>query len=300
MSRAIIVALALFVFGSLDRLALADLLVRGYDTNLHDRFANSSDFIGANYDWSGVARSSSGRWATMVSPNYFISATHFSPGVGDTLTIYGSNNVAGPSQVVNVVAGQQIAGSDVWLGRIDTPTNFGTFAVASAMSPTAFINQEIYLFGVAGGFANPAQQRLGRNHIDAFLDDFSHPALGATVSDVIIYDYDTPTGGVGNDEALVFGGDSGAPSFIIVNGQPVLVGVHWFKYSETDFDQPREGTGDSLVSSYINNINLGMVGQQLTLVAVPEPSSWLLVGGALVFLKYQSKRRRTSKTVCSH
>ncbi len=42
--------------------ARADLLVRGYDTNLHDRFNNNAQFIGNPYDWSGVARSSGGRW----------------------------------------------------------------------------------------------------------------------------------------------------------------------------------------------------------------------------------------------
>ncbi len=64
----------------------ADLTVRGYSPLLHDRFNNHSSFIGSGIDWSGVGRSSGGRWATMISDTYFLSAAHFPPGVGDTLT----------------------------------------------------------------------------------------------------------------------------------------------------------------------------------------------------------------------
>ncbi len=230
--------------------------MRGYDPLKHNRFANSSQFIGNPFDWSGVARSSGGRWATMVSANYFISATHFHPAVGETLTLYGSNSASGPKQVVNVVGGQQIAGTDIWLGRIDTPTSFGTFAIAGAVpDPNAFEGLDMFVYGLVSNVADPTlQMKLGRNTVDTFLPNFSAPPLGAAVTDVVIFDYDTPTGGVGPDEAKVNPGDSGAPSFIVFKNEPLLLGVHWFMYTSNDFGVPTAGSGDSILARYTNTL----------------------------------------------
>ena len=266
----------------------ADLVVRGYDTNLHDRFSNSPQFIGNPYDWSGVARSSGGRWATMISANYFLSAVHFAPSIGDTLTIYGTNSTSGPQQVVNIVGGQQIAGSDLWLGRIDTPTNFATYSV---IAPTDLTGQTVYMLGVASGFPTEAQMRFGRNTVEAFFPNFSDPNLGATVGDIYIYDYDTPTGGVGPDEAMVQGGDSGAPTFLIVNNKPAIMGFHWFQYTG-DFGDASAGSGDTAMSGYINAVNQAMVGQQLSIVTVPEPGSMALVGLPLAAWGLRRYRRQ--------
>ncbi len=183
--------------------------------------------------------------------------------------------------------GQQIAGSDLWLGRIDQPTNFTTYAV---VSPGNFVGQDVFMFGKASGFPVTAQMRLGRNTIDEFLPNFSHPNLGASVTDVVLFDYDTPTGGTGDDEAKVEGGDSGAPTFVIYNGKPVLIGMHWFVYTSGDFNNPSSGTGDTAVPGYINLLNQSMIGQQLNVVAVPEPGSLALVG--LPCAVWCLKRRR--------
>ena len=64
--------------------ASAELLVRrlrpqvGVDPR-YDRFANSSDFIGAGLDFSGVGQDSSpAHWATMISPHFFLERRTFS------------------------------------------------------------------------------------------------------------------------------------------------------------------------------------------------------------------------------
>lgn len=263
--------------------AHAELLVRGFDTQSHDRFSNSDQFIGDAYDWSGIGRTESSRWVTMISPHYFLSASHFPPASGETVTFYATNDVNGPVQQVTVQSGTAIQGSDIWLGRLTSAVNFGTFAVADIGPPSSYINQELYLFGLASGFPTTAQMRLGRNQIDAFIDNFQDDVLGPTVTDVIVYDYDDPTGGVGNDEARANGGDSGAPSFLILQGQPALVGLHWFQLGPGDFG-PNSGTGDSFVPNYIDAINAAMLGEQLTVITVPEPSSLSLLGLSLLTL----------------
>ncbi len=102
------------------KVAQADLLVRGYSAgtaNFYDRFNNSPQFIGNPFDWSGIGRSAGGRWGTMVSANYFLSAAHFAPGAGETLTFYGTNDLNGPSQTVNIVSvSKSLARIYIWDG----------------------------------------------------------------------------------------------------------------------------------------------------------------------------------------
>lgn len=265
--------------------ARADLLVRGYAPLLHDRFNNHPSFIGSGIDWSGVGQTSNGRWGTMISDNYFLSAAHFAPTIGDTLTFFGTNDVAGPQQVVNIIGGQTIAGSDLWLGQIDQATNFASYSV---VSPTNLVGQSVFMFGVAGGFPTGAQMRVGRNTIES-LSGF--PVQDLPNPNVYIYDYDDPTGGVGDDEAIVIGGDSGAPSFIMVGNTPVLLGIHWFRYDGPVYDSV-SGSGDSAVPNYINALNQAMVGQQLSIVFVPEPSAMILVGVTLTAWRLRQRRRR--------
>ena len=79
---------------------------------------------------------------------------------------------------------------------------------------------------------------------------------------------------------MLNGGDSGGPSFVVVGGQLALVGIHWFKYSgDTDPNSEPTGSGDTYVSRYITEIDALMKpsGEQLTVVAVPEPSAILLL-----------------------
>lgn len=260
----------------------ANLTVLGYGPGTeqnYDRFLNSPSFIGSGYDWSGVGRSSSGQWGTMVSSHYFLSAAHSSP--SGTLTFYGTNSAAfgAPKQTVNIVGGQAIAGTDLWLGQVDTAVNFANYAVSSSID---VVGQDVFMFGIGTGPTLETQMRLGRNTVEAYFQDFSDKNL-SSVGDIFIYDYDTPTGGVGPDEAKVEGGDSGAPTFMIVDNKPVLLGFHWFQYTGGDFSDSSTGSGDTAVARYIDTVN-GVMGngQQLVVVAVPEPGSMCLLAAPLI------------------
>ncbi len=108
------------------------LVVQSLDPEIHnwDRSQDidtgrtgGKQFIGYNFDWSGVGRSSDGKWATMIGPNHFLSANHFRPGIGATVT-FSVRNFADGSVTVHssstVVDGIRIGSTDLWIGKIDT------------------------------------------------------------------------------------------------------------------------------------------------------------------------------------
>ena len=75
------------------QLAWGDMYLQGSDGDhalsaSHDRYYSGADkaFIGAALDFSGV--SSSPPWATMISPQYFITASHLPATSQSTLTFH--------------------------------------------------------------------------------------------------------------------------------------------------------------------------------------------------------------------
>lgn len=278
---------ALFMSVSLCECAHAALTVAGYSSERHDRFANSAGFVGNAYDWSGVGRDQFGTWGTLISPSYVVSSAHLA--ASGTLRFYLGNDPAGSYIERAVAAGMQVAGSDLYLARLGAPINAGSgitsYEIATYQG-TSYLDREMFTFGKAGGvLTTQADQRLGRNQIDELRRGFSDPALGPTVGDAIFFDYD-PVNGFVPDEALVQGGDSGAPSFAIVSNKPALTGLHWFRY-DPDAMYPTAGSGDTFVSSYVDELNLAMlqltpIGQPAETVrtanvaAVPEPSAFAL------------------------
>jgi hypothetical protein len=273
--------------------ACGDLRVQGYDANRHDRFVNDDSFIGSDYDWSGVssglATGSAGRWATLISPTHFLSANHFHPGAGASTTFFHTNDASGPSETRTVVGGRSVGG-DLWLGRLDEAVS-ADVAIYSILNPTSALGSEVHVLGLADTSDRGQSQRIGRNVIDRVELDFN---TGIGTGHIITYDYDNP-GGVGADEARVAGGDSGGPSFVIANGAPALVGIHWFNYADDtvgEFGDSPTGSGDSFVSAYIDEINaeLALFGESLTITSTPEPSSLLLAG--LLFGPLAGMRRR--------
>lgn len=276
--------------------ASAALIVREYDPNRHDRFLNHADFLGASYDWSGVGRANDGLgWGTLVSPTFMISASHFSP--SGTVRFYESNDPNGNFEERDVIAktalrqGTSPFVSDLSILELSAPINNAVFYPILDHMPGA--GAELIVFGLSNTTPAQTNMRVGRNHLDEVLTDFSHPNLGSRQGDVFIYGYDE-TGGIGGDEARVQGGDSGAPSFTIVNGQPVVLGIHWFRFDPGDFPGLGFGSGDTLVSSFASEMNSVMAAagssERVTvLAAVPEPSSLLLVGLVVVLVPLRQR-----------
>ncbi len=264
----------------------AALTVNGYSAARHDRFANSPSFIGAAYDWSGVGQTAGGAWGTLISPSFAITATHALPGIGQAMRFYQTNSAASfvESTVLRTIPITQIglgAVSDLSLIQFSSPTTgLAIYPVIAPPTPASLLGSEIFVMGRADT-ASPASMRLGKNVIDAYLPNFA----GVNLGDTILFDYNTST----PDEALLVGGDSGGPSFVINAGTLALVGIHSFVYPD---QPPFAGSGDTLVSSFITELNraIAATGSLESVTAVPEPSSLVLLLGA-AGLCYRQRHR---------
>lgn len=294
------VAVLLLVQGSV---VSATMLVRGLDVGIdekrYDRFyvGEDKDFIGDAYDWSGVGRvdvtGSNSRWATMISPHYFLGSEHFAP--SNSLTFFHSNDPDGTSETHSIESGTQIGSTDLWLGKLSTPVtdDVAKYPILGLPAESDYDNRVIYTFGltVPDYNATATAVRLGRNNIDPGSYQDATDEHGST-GRVFLFDYDHPTGGMGDDETYLRRGDSGGPSFTIVNGEPALVGIHWTTW-EDDTDPDVYGSVDTFVPEYIDDLQTQMqtIGESATSV-VPEPATPLmLLGLGMTWLVWHRWRR---------
>jgi hypothetical protein len=246
----------------LTSVSYADLWVQGYSANLHNRFYVGADrtFIGQGYDWSGVGQN--GTWATMVSPTYFVSANHYHPAGGSTLTFYEGNTTNHP-HAYTVDSTFAANSGDLFLGRLTSPIpasdHVGYYPILKLSSDSQYAGQEIFVYGVPN--------RVGRNRITA--------VFGTKEMEYEYNTYGNPAT-VGADEAYLASGDSGAPSFTVYGSALTLLGTH---QSHTGTPPPLDGwwSIDNFVPDYIAWLNSKMVGEQVTVV-LPLPGDANLDG----------------------
>ncbi len=263
--------------------APATMIVRSYQPLRHDRFYSGADkaFIGDPYDFSGVGNAG-GPWATLISDCYFISAEHLHPAISSTVTFFETNSFSDPSHSYTVMGGQQVGGTDLWLGWFASAVDasIARYPVLDLPMAGDYYNQITFNYGV--------NSRVGLN----VYDDSGSITVGPSTGFVFAADYDnSDTPSVGGDETFLQSGDSGAPTFGVANGELALIGIHWA--ISDDFPGTDEGEVfvDSAVPAYITEINavLDDKGQSLTLV--PEPGSALLFLGGLAMLGGTMRRR---------
>jgi hypothetical protein len=256
----------------------------------NDRFYSGADkaFIGQPYDWSGVGHSSNGTWATMISPTYFVSAWHFHPAAGDTITFYTGNSFSSTNYSYTVGTfgyqtsaaglGGSFSGSDLWLGQLTTPvaTSIAKYPVEVLPNTADYIGQTIWTYGYP--------YRVGKNNIDSIsvLDGVYMPET----TQVMYFNYNA-TGGQGFDECYLEGGDSGGPAFTAVDGSLALLGTGFVNGSDlglgpTVFDGAP--SGDAFVPYYVSQLNAHMTDGEQVRVVVPEPGTLLLLGVAAAAL----------------
>ncbi|MGF1449385.1 MAG: hypothetical protein ACFB20_08220 [Opitutales bacterium] len=217
----------------------AQLEIVGYDPARHDRFyvGPDRDFLAEDLDLTGVGRinGSAGRWGTLLTPTTFVSADHFAPAVGTTLRFYHSNDPDGPFEERTVIGFQRIfvddQTSDVYLGQLDSPVSdaIATYPIASFPSASAYQGAQVYVVGRSDTDSNQfTNMRVGRGVIQGFL---SIPIVnGAGIltnfTDTYTYNQTNAQNLLGGDAALLVLFDSGGPSFVVIDGQLAIVGVH--------------------------------------------------------------------------
>jgi hypothetical protein len=263
-------------------LAPGDMYLQGSDGDhamsaTHDRYYNGADkaFIGASLDFSGV--SSGPPWATMISPQYFITAYHLPAADQSTLVFHEGNDASSGVHTYSVdtnfhftttFGGQP---SDVYLGRLTAPMSaadqIAFYPVLSLPHFSNYVGMTVYNYG--------KPNRLGRNVVSR-IEPY---AEGGENQVGMFFDYDVP--GLGEDETYLISGDSGGPSFAIVNGELALLGEHFSTYGTSglipfDDGPPKAGDGswwtvDGFVPAYISQLNSVLpTDHQITLVFGPN------------------------------
>lgn len=273
--------------------ARADLYILNYQPQLHDRFYSGADksFIGQAYNWSGVGKEvgDPNHWATMISSQYFLTIGNKAP--SGSVTFYSDNTTASAhtyavdptfsfSPMYNGLA------TDIHLGRLTAPIpsadgicSYPVLNFTNGSGNTddaAYVGQGLYVYGKPSLVGRNVASRIVRD--DMYLGT---PSLE--------FDYDTGVNSVGADEAIIMGGDGGAPTFGIANGQLALVGLHM--YNSIAGDDPADGdtSGDAFLPDFVSQLMAQMGGQ--TLYTVPEPVTLtLLAAGGLLMLR----RRKTA------
>jgi hypothetical protein len=288
---------AFFILSSTasSRTANADISIDNYSNASNDRFTNDPSFILDGFDLSGIGQDATGRWATAISRNVVISASHLAP--NGAISFYPGNDATATPVIRNVVSGMKIGSTDLYVAVLDAalpgliasyqfarealnvpaPETEPPFGVNSAGS---FDGLTAFLFGRSPLVQNAwHDQAVGQNIISGYSENT--PFEGNTDNDSIIFAKDSP----GDPDYVPFeakfaGGDSGGPTFVIQGGALVLLGTNAFIYDPTDFTIGGTGSGINYTGNQATAIDAFVA-----LHAVPEPSSGLLLTlGLAVFV----------------
>jgi len=241
----------------------------------------------------------------MVSDRVFLSADHFHPGIGSTITFF-TNNLGSTQDVVTrqfqVVQGERIPGTDIWLGVLDQSItqDIATYEIFSAPSSFGYenlgqsglTNQQparldldpppdddvVFMVGRSGA-TDETSFRVGLQ-VSTFFSStktFSFGEVGP-VLDLEYNDASVPADqSVFTDfEAFLQGGDSGGPTFWSsspTSSELQLLGLH-----AGSGDKVWKGiSSDSLPGENLMEINS-------FIAAVPEPAHFAAVFGVIALL----------------
>ncbi len=290
-------SLCLVVVFACKQLAYGDIIIQGYTDATNNRFTNSPSFIAANFNLSGIGLTAGAVWGTLISPNVIVSATHYQP--SGTITFY-PNNDPTSTPVSRQITGTnlQVGNSDVWLSKLDSPVDstinifpYATTLLTGPSNASVGPNNPLQL-GSAGIYAglnayivgrspapndNTRDHAVGRGIISSFVEDV--PFMGLTDALLFPVDNSHPYG------ATLVGGDSGAPFFVEINNQLVLLGVNSFNLQDNNM------VVTAGAAAYLGN-HAASIQNFININAVPEPSSLLCSGLMLVGIAIRARQRR--------
>ena len=211
------------------------VIIDDYAAGEHDRFApEPNSFIAKDFDLSGVAISSDGRWATLIAPNIYLSANHFKPGVGQTIRFYKTHDLNGESVLRTVTSTRQKIGStDLFINTLNEsiPEGYAYYAYATeSVSVTPYAGQNLIHVGRSqGNYSRELDVAVGRNVLDRLLFYQSSPSINASGPAYELTQNSEGTAGFVDHETMAQIGDSGGPLFFDQGDDTLrLVGIAWY------------------------------------------------------------------------
>ncbi|MGE9268497.1 MAG: hypothetical protein ACQKBY_10395 [Verrucomicrobiales bacterium] len=269
--------------------AKASIDIANYGAAENDRFSNSPVFLLNGHNLSGVGRDSAGRWVTMISDNVFLSATHYHPSTGTALTFHTSNDPLAPVVSATVAGGQQIGGTDLWIGYLDAPlVGISSYETLNAPLNSMFFNvspyyqEDAYMIGRSpgtGGYASSPLTDLavGTNQLEGFQENSTVDG-DSSVGDVFLLIEneagDAPFN-VTSYEADLNSGDSGSPLFILEGGELVVAGIAWASGKVELGNDVTSVERDLSVYTYTGSYG-DQIEAYINAHAIPEPSGLFL------------------------
>lgn len=235
---------SLLALGILTSAHLQAAVIANFTQATNDRFTNDVSFIGAGYDWSGVGRTASGRWVSLLGDNYFIAANHYRPGIGTNILFEGH-----PTGYT-VAGGQRIGSTDLWIGYTTQTIDLSlarysiTTSAATDLASTGLVGSTLFTSGNGPSTGGPFNHVVGQNQAESWIsggtNTFDTPEMEIAFEDVNenpinvgwdnIIMFQNEEGDVNNyefHESQLVGGDSGSPLFSTSGGDLVLQGLAW-------------------------------------------------------------------------
>jgi hypothetical protein len=280
------------------------LTIVGYDAGTNNRFAsgyptapvpNSSlSFIGAGMDWSGVGWDAglSTRSVAMISDQYFVFASHYTPGStiqflsptllaanpGNPAAAVVSYTVQSTTRLVSPISGMP---GDFSIGRLATPLNAGhgiaAYPVLAFDSLTDYVGLQVLMYGHNDTTTNSTI--IGTNTISAFYHYDLYGGDGINDTFAAGYTFEPASPGDSQFES----GDSGSPTFAFYQGRLALVGTH----SAIATISGTQWSFDNFIPVYLDQLQ----ALNVAFTTVPEPSRMLLmIAGLFALLRRRTRR----------
>lgn len=242
--------------------------IDGYTSETNARYTNHPSFIGGN-TLTGLGRSinnSPGSWGTLVSPSVYISANHWSPAVGHTLTFFSTNDPLGPSITRTVIASNQLGNSDIQVGVLDgsLPPEYEPipYYTNSINTLTEFENSplhdgEVFMVKRDSDAAYLLENvAVGKNTTEHWMA----PNTISGIDQPLLIAVDDPSSSSFwiQYESIVQLYDSGAPLLLEINGELTIIGLNWYRFENLSIDW-RKGR-----PARLNASGFSVVGDQAT------------------------------------
>lgn len=294
------------------------IVVANYSSPVNDRFDNDPSFVGAGLDFSGVGRTTNGRWVTMIGDNYFVTAIHF-PATGNVQFL--ANNDPSSTIFQYTVAGSfNVPGTDIQIGyfneAVDPSIARYTYNTnnANALADLGIAGATVYTSGdrVAGSTGTILDHVVAENQAESWFEEGTNviqvPGPGgvnntfgsnADFDQIVMFENISTddANNFENSESQLQSGDSGSPLFSNQGGTLRIEGIAWavvpppgftgdFDTTASGFEE-RPGTLYSYLGSYDAGIQTAISNVP---VPIPEPSVPAL--GILGLLAGMAFRRR--------